>query len=200
MGGKRKTASGADKEEAQFIRCSFCLRLLAVQSFSHRFYREATDSEPAEEPPAKVARQEKVNNSMRRCASVLHRSRTDMVDFEEFGKSGWSESLPPWSSFWTPSPKASCGGTSAPTADADKALFDPYAMHRFYCPFYSRADDDVGSFAPRVITSHHMVASSSAATAAATTENQEPSKQAVGFAAARAEELLRALGTILPPL
>merc|ERR1711920_1035400 len=147
-------------------------RLLAVQSFSHRFCRPCRDRDVSGEPLAKAARQD----------------------------SSTSECLPPWSSFWTPSPKAGCGGVSASATDAEKALFDPYAMHRFYCPFYSRVDDDVGSFAARVISSH-MAASNAAATAtsADSKQSQAAGEQAVGFAAARAEELLRALGAILPP-
>mmetsp|Transcript_116188 Transcript_116188/g.353388 ORF Transcript_116188/g.353388 Transcript_116188/m.353388 type:complete len:376 (+) Transcript_116188:77-1204(+) len=185
---------GRGDKGSELLRCGFCLRTVAVQSFPHcplaaggkAVASEAVALGELGEPPSKAP-------------------RLQAAPAPEDGSS--AELLPPTPGLWAPPAHTGAGGATA----AGPALMDPYALHRFYCPVYSRADDDLGPVAARIVRVH-----AAASKAAAAAEGQgdgtsgpggaEAGGQGVNgcgrvtsSAAARAEELLRKLDALLQP-
>ncbi|CAK0868647.1 unnamed protein product [Prorocentrum cordatum] len=99
-----------------------------------------------------------------------------------------------------PEPKLRKLRTPGPQAVPPGAaeLLDPFALHRFYCPMYSRPDDRLGEAATRAIRAHAAAAPAEAAEAADGSSGCAP--DAAALAADGPEELLRQLGAILPPV
>eukprot|EP00931_Biecheleriopsis_adriatica_P012084 TRINITY_DN113186_c0_g1_i1.p1 TRINITY_DN113186_c0_g1~~TRINITY_DN113186_c0_g1_i1.p1 ORF type:complete len:384 (-),score=80.32 TRINITY_DN113186_c0_g1_i1:48-1199(-) len=169
--------AGGTSDGQELLRCSMCLRTLAIQAFAHR-------------PSAELS-------------SV--RGRTEEGEPLEKAARTLSAPAPPVTGLWTPKLRVPPSAVAAQVSEAaEKALLDPYALHRYYCPLYCRPEEELGAVATRVLKAREVAAS-----AAMMKVNSEEvsAHEATGpysatavadAAAARAEELLRALDAILP--
>lgn len=142
------------------------------------------------------------------CSICLRTVAVRSFSHFEVGTSSRPSALrPPDKDLWTPRPR---GGLS--TVSAGQALFDPYALHRFYCPLYSRGDEELQPLAVRIIRASAAAAAADAGAAAVsstgstslscgdTIPTAKPNGPSIAEAAvARAEELLQALDALLPP-
>jgi len=178
----------------EFLSCAFCLRMIAVQSFTHLPVARSDcsevpgggfSSEDCGEPPQKATRLSEATPG-----------------------AGSNVKLPraPAPGLWIPAPPQARGAVTATAAAgapvAATVYMDPHALHRFYCPVYSRADDDLGPLAVRIINARAEAARAAGAgeaEAAGCPDGQLKGSTAEGSAVARAEELLRALDVLLQP-
>jgi len=110
------------------------------------------------------------------------------ADGEPAGKAARKDVLPPRDGLYRPRPHVPGGDNTAQPSGDGRSTMDPYALHRFYCPMFSRAHDDLTPLAEKVIKVCVM-----ASTAAA-----EGGVKDGGFTAAKALELLDSLAAILP--
>lgn len=109
--------------------------------------------------------------------------------------------IPPVDGLWTPQASAVASGER----QADAAhCFDQYACHRFFCPMYRRAGDDLSPHALRVLRvyeeAQRRVQADPAATKSfgAITSSNLGAQGDLESTMARAEELLRSLSKLLP--
>lgn len=119
-------AISCTEKKLEVLQCTFCLRAVAVQSFSHSSVSSASVDgslvEAAEEidegsaPPAKK----------RRC-----------------------DESRPWRGIWTPTHRTY--GLSATDNELDAVAFDPQGLHRCYCPMYSRLGNELSPTATRIV-------------------------------------------------
>jgi len=186
--------AGCGVQGTEFLRCTYCLRVVAVQSFSHTRALGAervpdVTSDDIAERPAKVAR----------CESS--QCTVNSVDDAGSGTSAASNRElrtvnSPLPGLWTPRPWSTTTNTASGTGPGTPASssMDPYALHHFYCPLYSRADDDLGPLAARIVRVHAADAAKKAGDTGAL-----PASNLSRSAAERAEDLLRALEAVLPP-
>lgn len=167
--------------DAEYLRCVWCLRCVAVQSFTHRPVSSQEAEEAAAvaeddvmEPPRKVRRRELPELDAARGATQ-----------------------PPSPAFFTPVPRGS-----------ETTFFDPHECHRYYCPMYGRKDDDISRLAIRTSMAlrkaREEAAAVAAAAAAAAAQRSEAAtvqsvETAVRSAAAAAEDILRKIEAVLPP-
>jgi len=118
--------------------------------------------------------------------------------------------LSPRPGLWTPRTRAIAPG---PAEDDAVAEMDPLALHRFYCPMFSRPPDDLSPMASRIVRIRETMAIrkeaseviAAAARGEATKEWDVESAKALaaagaGQAAARAAEVLQSLYGVLPQL
>lgn len=176
---------GSAPQRLELLRCFFCLRTVSVQSFSH-------------------------------CLAPKEPARSE--DGEPMAKARRVEAKPPQDGLWTPrsgfptqggSAGEGDGASSAEGASSSKSsivAMDPHALHRFYCPMYSRAEEDLSPLAARVIEARAEGAERrrrwGARQATATQEAVASASSAeaeADAAVARAKELLAGLYAILPP-
>lgn len=207
--------AGAEPNRLELLRCFFCLRTVAVQAFSHRpAWCPRVREEGSGEPKAKASRHSFTpprSDVWTPRPGILGKQQRQQQQLGIEGSgagSGGSEGLP------VPSPS---GSDSAEGGDGIAAM-DPHALHRFFCPMFSRAKEDLSPVAAKVI--HARIAAAmereeelAAAAARASAASQEAGGVASGgadeallgeaataeSAAARAQELLDELYTILPP-
>jgi len=188
---------GCGNQGIEFLRCTYCLRVVAVQSFAHTRAPGAGGvpnaiSDECAERPVKVARCEHSNDVVSSSIDVVGSGT---------GKSPNGEIMQansPLPGLWTPRPWSSTEDNVANAAGAGTTVpptMDPYALHRFYCPLYSRADDDLGPLAARIVRVHAADAKQKAGDIGALT-----ALKSARSAAERAEDLLRALEAVLPPM
>mmetsp|Transcript_24422 Transcript_24422/g.56264 ORF Transcript_24422/g.56264 Transcript_24422/m.56264 type:complete len:344 (+) Transcript_24422:80-1111(+) len=104
-----------------------------------------------------------------------------------------SQVLPAQTSHWTPQRRAK--GREAVPMEARSGVFDPYALHRHYCPFYSQPTDALSSVATKVITVIKARNCPAAEDADALEGDAKPRMEAI---VAKAEEMLLELHQLLP--
>lgn len=191
---------GCGAQGTEFLRCTYCLRVVAVQSFAHTRGPGAggvpdVASDDTAERPAKVARCENSSPALSNSVGATG-SGSDAASNRE--TSSINSPLP---GLWTPRPWSATEGKMANTASGAGAgttassVMDPYALHHFYCPLYSRADDDLGPLSARIVRVHAADGVQKAGDSGALTA-LNPARSA----AERAEDLLRALEAVLPPM
>jgi len=189
---------GSGVQGIEFLRCTYCLRVVAVQSFAHIRTLGAAGvpdvtSDDTSERPAKVARCENVSHTFSSSVDAAG-SATSVASNRE----AVTVNLP-LPGLWTPLPWSSrtntASGAGAGTISSSSMEMDPYSLHHFYCPLYSRADDDLGPLAARIVRVHAADAAQKAGDGGAL-----PALNPARSAAERAEDLLRALEAVLPPI
>eukprot|EP00927_Polykrikos_kofoidii_P067221 TRINITY_DN62734_c0_g1_i1.p1 TRINITY_DN62734_c0_g1~~TRINITY_DN62734_c0_g1_i1.p1 ORF type:complete len:384 (+),score=58.43 TRINITY_DN62734_c0_g1_i1:52-1203(+) len=165
--------AGRDAESEEILRCVYCDRHIGVQCFKHRVVAEDAGLKRSwlcESPDSDVPP-----------TKVQRLNRDGDKNFV----AGVVQK--PLRSFWTPRlPDPSKEG-----------LFDPHAMHRFYCPMYSSADDALSATALKVARCC-VVESLGAMTAAKA--KPEMAHRSVESTIAHAENLIHKLAGLLPPV
>jgi hypothetical protein len=155
---------------SQLLRCAFCNRTVAVQSFNFRPVPEigqeaeevAEGVDAASERPSKVARR--------------------------------SPPLPPEKGLWCPQARLPALGVQAASPEVDVAHpFDMYSLHRFFCPMYSRAGDNAPRFSLRAWRVYEEASKPQGSGGAGVDTGVDDAE-----AVARAEEALRAFLLLMP--
>lgn len=151
------------QKDCDMLQCSICLRTLVVQAFAHQSVVDATAGD---------------------------RGRSE--EGEPPDKMRRKQPSPPDPRWWRPQLRGiSTSAALGQQAVIEKCLLDPYALHRYYCPMYSRPDEELGVAATRVVKARESVACKAG-------PGEVQDLAAAGLAAAKAEDLLRALDTLLP--
>mmetsp|Transcript_47086 Transcript_47086/g.86329 ORF Transcript_47086/g.86329 Transcript_47086/m.86329 type:complete len:369 (+) Transcript_47086:91-1197(+) len=167
-------------QTAQYLRCSSCVRLWAVEGFQHRA-PEGSASSP-DQPKVDEADGGGGDAAGERPAKRPKLNASSQV-------------LAAQPSHWSP-PLTRKSKEPGQVVEA-AGVFDPYALHRHYCPYYSQSSDGLSSVATKVIMAIKARHCPVAADADVLEGDVSSAMEAV---VGQAEELLLQLDKLLPAL